>query len=149
VPADGNFESNNIDYLGVRIKDNESSGEDEAAFANNGITGEEGLDVDDIAYFPWDFLTNQADGIVQGGEDDLISDGEVTQVDANAVFGNIGRLINENVTEDPRADLDVVGLDLTRMDFDLDGALSPVDAVRVVNRVGYELNPAIIEESVV
>jgi hypothetical protein len=35
------------------------------------------------------------------------------------------------------------------MDFDLDGALSPVDAVRVVNRVGYELNPAIIEESVV
>jgi hypothetical protein len=140
VPEQGFFESNNIDYLGIRLVNSESSGEDDEAFANNGVTGEEGVNVDDIAYFPWDFLNNDADGVVQGGEDDLISDGEVTTVDANAVFGNIGRLINENVIEDPRN-----GLDLERVDFDLDSAISPVDAVRVVNRVGYQI-PNVFEE---
>jgi hypothetical protein len=34
------------------------------------------------------------------------------------------------------------------MDFDLDGAISPVDAVRVVNRVGYEINPAVTNDAV-
>lgn len=141
LPEAGVFESNNIDHLGIRIVNSDSTGEDEEAFANNGVDGTKGVNVDDIAYFPWDFLNNDADGVVQGGEDDLIPDGEVTQVDANAVFGNIGRLINENVTEDPRN-----GLDLDRIDFDLDSAISPVDAVRVVNRLGYQINPDIFED---
>lgn len=141
VPETGNFASNNVDYVGIRIVDDDSTGEEEEAFANNGVTGEEGVNVDDIAYFPWDLLNQAAEGVNQGGPDDLISNGEVEQVDFNAVAQNIGRLINENVIEAPDS-----GLDLERIDLDLDGAISPVDAVRVANRVGYQINSNIFED---
>jgi hypothetical protein len=147
LPEDGTFDSNNIDYVGVRIVNSAASRENQEAFLNNEVTGIEGVDVDDIAYFPWDFLNLQAEGIVQGGEDNLISDGEVTPVDANAVFNNIGQIISE--TEMGESEIPAsLGLDLTRIDLDLDGAISPVDAVRVVNRVGYEINPAIFDDPV-
>jgi hypothetical protein len=141
VPEQGFFESNQIDHLGIRIVNAESSGEDEDAFANNSVDGTAGVNLDKIAFFPWDFLNNQAEGIVQGGEDDLISDGAVTSVDANAVFQNVDRVITEDLTEDPN-----FGLDLERIDFDLDGVISTIDAVRIANRVGYQINPNVSDD---
>ena len=140
---EGFFESNNIDYLGVRIVNSESSGEEEEAFANNALNDTEGVNIDDIAFFPWDFVNSGEEGVSENQEDELVSDKIVDFNDANAVFRNIGEVITEEVTEGNR-----FGLDLDRIDFDLDGAISPVDAVRVANRIGYEINPAIIEESV-
>jgi hypothetical protein len=150
-------ESNNIDHLGIRIKDSVNSGESEETFGNNALNDTEGVNIDDIAYFPWDFVNNDEDGVVPDGEDSLLSetpvdpttdldgavigDGAVTGTDVTAVFRNIGLLINEDQTEGQ------FGLDLERIDFDLDGAISPVDAVRVVNREGYVINPDVIEEN--
>ncbi|AFZ50840.1 pre-peptidase C-terminal domain-containing protein [Dactylococcopsis salina] len=136
------FTSNNIDYLGVRIVDNLFSNENEEAFSNNGVTGTKGVDVDDIAYFPWDIANNQVDGLIQGGDDELNTDGEVTPTDATILFNNIGQTITDETTETSE------GLDLTRLDLDLDGAISPVDAVRVANRIGYEINPTVFEDAV-
>ncbi|PNW44704.1 UNVERIFIED_CONTAM: hypothetical protein BEN50_12680 [Euhalothece sp. KZN 001] len=129
VPEEGFFASNNIDYLGIRL--------------GNDVQGIEGVNLDDIAFFPWDFLNPAAEGVIVGGPDDLISNGEVEQVDLNAVAQNIGRVITEEIRENPSN-----GLDLDRMDFDLDGVISPVDAVRVSNRVGYAINPNVPEEAV-
>ncbi|PNW35707.1 UNVERIFIED_CONTAM: hypothetical protein BEN50_02215 [Euhalothece sp. KZN 001] len=140
------FESNNVDFLGVRIVNSDSTNESEAAFGNNGLeAAEKGINVDDIAFFPWDILSNNVEGVEPNQEDELIADGVVTTTDSNAVFGNIGRLIDneEALVEDPNN-----GLDLTRLDLDLDGAISPVDAVRVANRIGYEINPTVFEDAV-
>jgi hypothetical protein len=145
VPPSG-FPSNNVDFLGVRIVNSDSTNESEAAFGNNGLeAGEKGVNVDDIAFFPWDILSNNVEGVKPNQEDELIADGVVTTTDSNAVFGNIGRLIDneEALVEDPKD-----GLDLTRLDLDLDGAISPVDAVRVANRIGYEINPTVFEDAV-
>jgi hypothetical protein len=132
----GSFKSNNIDYLGVRIVNSDSSGEEANAFANNDVNEEEGVNIDDIAYFPWDFLNNTEQGVKEGEEDELITDGFVTGTDVTAVFRNIGL---QDQAEGQ------FGVDLERIDFDLDGAISPVDAVRVVNRLNYEINPKIFE----
>ncbi|AFZ49599.1 Ig-like domain-containing protein [Dactylococcopsis salina] len=142
VPEEGFFESNNIDYLGVRLVNSESSGETTEEFTNNGVDGTEGVNVDDIAYFPWDVVRNDLGNVVQGGEDEVETDGAVSGSDLTQVYDNIGTIISEGTGEAPS------GLDLGRIDLDLDGAISPVDAVRVANRLGYNLNPAIIEESV-
>ncbi|AFZ51399.1 Ig-like domain-containing protein [Dactylococcopsis salina] len=137
---EGLFESNNIDYLGVRIVNSESSGEEEEAFANNALNDTEGVNIDDIAFFPWDFVNSREDGVLPNQDDEIVSDNTVDFNDATAVFRNIGEVITEEVTEGNR-----FGLDLDRIDFDLDGAISPVDAVRVANRIGYEINPDIFE----
>ncbi|AFZ50839.1 DVUA0089 family protein [Dactylococcopsis salina] len=145
VPPNG-FPSNNVDFLGVRIVNSDSTNESEAAFGNNGLeAAEKGVNVDDIAFFPWDILSNNREGVEPNQEDELIADGVVTNADSNAVFRNIGRLIDneEALVEDPNN-----GLDLTRLDLDLDGAISPVDAVRVANRIGYEINPTVFEDAV-
>ncbi|PNW44703.1 UNVERIFIED_CONTAM: hypothetical protein BEN50_12675 [Euhalothece sp. KZN 001] len=142
VPEEGFFESNNIDYLGVRLVNSESSGETTEEFTNNGVDGTEGVNVDDIAYFPWDVVRNDLGNVVQGGEDEVETDGAVSGSDLTQVYDNIGTMISEGTGEAPS------GLDLGRIDLDLDGAISPVDAVRVANRLGYNLNPDIIEESV-
>ncbi|AFZ50797.1 pre-peptidase C-terminal domain-containing protein [Dactylococcopsis salina] len=146
VPDEGFFESNNIDYLGVRLVNSESSGETTEEFTNNGVDGTEGVNVDDIAYFPWDVVNNNGDGVIAGEEDDLISDRQVTPVDANFVFENIGEVITDEVVESQQVGTE--GLDLSRIDLDLDGAISPVDAVRVGNRVNYQLNSAINDDVV-
>ncbi|AFZ51398.1 Ig-like domain-containing protein [Dactylococcopsis salina] len=140
---EGFFESNNIDYLGVRIVNSDNSGEEEEAFANNALNDTEGVNIDDIAFFPWDFVNSSEEGVLPNQDDEIVSDKIVDFNDANAVFRNIGEVITEEVTEGNR-----FGLDLDRIDFDLDGAISPVDAVRVANRIGYEINPDIFEESV-
>jgi VCBS repeat-containing protein len=132
-------ESNNIDHLGIRIKDSVNSGESEETFGNNALNDTEGVNIDDITYFPWDFVNNAEDGYNPNEEDEIITDGAVTPTDATAVFRNIGLLINEDQTEGE------FGADLERIDFDLDSAISPVDAVRVVNRLGYVINPDVIE----
>ena len=115
---EGFFESNNIDYLGVRIVNSESSGEDEEAFANNALNNTEGVNLDDIAFFPWDFVNDNEDGLQENQEDAIVSDGIVTGIDANAVFRNIGEIITEEVTEGSRFGLDLArGLRILRLQY--------------------------------
>jgi hypothetical protein len=112
-PNQGNgYLSNSYDYLGIIIDpENQITESDELNNFNSG----QGIDKDDVTYFPWDIDSNgvvtSTDAIFvinrigqtmtqENSLADLNGDGVISSTDAISIINRVGYQINSNVMED-------------------------------------------------